>query len=79
MRCVAAAFGAADVSGPGNLKPAASRFFMEKPGSDQQGPLDIADLQKLLNAGLVTADTPVLREGDEEWRTLEAFIFSGSQ
>jgi len=23
---------------------------VEKPGADQQGPLDIADLQKLLNA-----------------------------
>ena len=52
---------------------------MEKPGGEQQGPLDIADLQNPLNAGAVTTETPVFREGDEEWRTLGAFIFYGSQ
>ncbi len=47
---------------------------MEKPGGEQQGPLEVADLQKLSNAGVVTAETPVFREGDEEWKTLGAFI-----
>ena len=76
---LATAFGSSAAPVPENLKPAACRYFVEKPGGDQQGPLDIADLQKLLNAGLVTTETPVFREGDEEWLTLGAFISSGSQ
>jgi len=51
---------------------------VEKPGRDQQGPLDIADLQKLLNAGMVTAETPVFREGDEEWRILRRWPSSSA-
>jgi len=63
-----------NASGPEKLKPAARRFFVEKPGGEQQGPLDIADLQRLLNAGVIVAETPVFREGDEEWRKLGDFI-----
>ncbi|MGA3172362.1 MAG: DUF4339 domain-containing protein [Chthoniobacteraceae bacterium] len=68
------ALGAAVASGPETLKPAARRFFVEKPGGEQLGPLDVGQLQKLLDAGAIFAETPVFREGDEEWKTLGTFI-----
>jgi hypothetical protein len=57
-----------------NLRPAPRRFFVEKPGGEQQGPLEVADLQRLLDTGVVTGETPVLREGDEAWKTVADFM-----
>jgi hypothetical protein len=50
------------------------RFYLLLPGGDQRGPLESTDIQKLLNAGAVSQDTPAMREGEDEWKTLGAFI-----
>ena len=40
----------------------------------QQGPLDAAGLRSMRKDGLITDDTPVLREGEAEWRTYRDFL-----
>ena len=40
----------------------------------QQGPLSAADLRSMRKDGLITNDTPVLREGDSKWRTYKDFL-----
>jgi hypothetical protein len=61
-------------SGTKTKTPPARRFFVDKPGGEVQGPMEIGNLQKLLNSGVITEETPVLQEGDEEWRTLGDFL-----
>ena len=40
----------------------------------QQGPVDASDLRLLRKDGLVTDDTPVLREGDSQWRRFRDYL-----
>jgi len=40
----------------------------------QQGPLDAANLRSMRKDGLITDDTPVLREGESQWRTYRDFL-----
>jgi len=40
----------------------------------QQGPVDANDLKLMHRDGLVTDDTPVLREGDSEWRRFRDYV-----
>ena len=40
----------------------------------QQGPISASDLRIMHKDGLVTDDTPVLREGDSEWHTYQDFL-----
>lgn len=40
---------------------------------EQRGPLNPGELRDLLAAGTIQADTPALREGDDEWSTVSRF------
>ena len=40
---------------------------------EQRGPLTPGELRDLLAAGTIQADTPALREGDDEWSTVSRF------
>jgi hypothetical protein len=43
-------------------------------GEHQQGPVSAEDLLIMLKNGLVSDDTPVLREGESEWKTYKDFL-----
>lgn len=40
----------------------------------QQGPVDATDLRMMRKDGLVTDDTPVLREGETQWRKFRDYL-----
>jgi hypothetical protein len=48
-------------------------YFYSTDGS-QQGPVDAADLRMMRKDSLVADDTPVLREGETEWRTFKDYL-----
>jgi hypothetical protein len=48
-------------------------YFYSTDGS-QQGPVDATDLRMMRKDGLVTDDTPVLREGETAWRTFRDYL-----
>jgi hypothetical protein len=41
---------------------------------EQQGPIDASDLRMMRKDGLVTDDTPVLREGEAAWRRFRDYL-----
>jgi hypothetical protein len=41
---------------------------------EEQGPVGASDLRRMRKDGLVTEDTPVLREGETEWRSFGDFL-----
>ena len=48
-------------------------YFYSTDGT-QQGPVDATDLRMMRKDGLVTDDTPVLREGETAWRTFRDYL-----
>ena len=49
------------------------RFYYST-GGEQQGPVDASDLRLMRQDGLITDDTPVIREGESEWRTFRDYL-----
>ncbi len=46
-----------------------SKFFIFKPGDDEaRGPFDLAQIQALVECGVITGETKFCREGENEWR-----------
>ncbi len=41
---------------------------------EQQGPVEASDLRLMRKDGLITDDTPVLREGESEWRRFRDYL-----
>ncbi|HZL14456.1 MAG TPA: DUF4339 domain-containing protein [Verrucomicrobiae bacterium] len=41
---------------------------------EQQGPVDASDLRLMRKDNLITDDTPVLREGESEWRRFRDYL-----
>lgn len=57
----------AEVAEPGN--GGAGWFYHD--GSEERGPVDLATLQQMLAAGMVTGGTLVRPAGEDSWRTLQ--------
>jgi hypothetical protein len=49
------------------------KFYYHTDG-EQQGPVDAGDLKLLWQEGIITNDTPVIREGDPEWRGIRDYL-----
>jgi len=49
------------------------RFYYST-GGEQQGPVDASDLRLMRQDGPITDDTPVIREGESEWRTFRDYL-----
>ena len=52
--------------------PGKERYYYSTDGT-QQGPVDTNDLKMMRKDGLVTEETPVLREGESEWRKYQDY------
>lgn len=50
-----------------------SSYYYSTDGT-QQGPVDATDLRMMRKDGLVTDDTPVLREGETDWRKFRDYL-----
>jgi hypothetical protein len=48
-------------------------YFYSTDGT-QQGPVDATDLRMMRKDGLITEDTPVLREGETQWRVFKDYL-----
>jgi hypothetical protein len=58
-----------------DAKPDNSRlFYIKFSDGGRFGPMDVSELQALLNEGRINAETPALRATESEWKTLGAFI-----
>jgi hypothetical protein len=64
-----------DTSSPAQpgTSPAEPAYYYSTDGV-QQGPVAAGDLRLMRKDGLITDDTPVLREGDSQWRTYRDFL-----
>jgi hypothetical protein len=51
-------------------------FYVKFPDGGRFGPLDVSEMQALLNEGRINSETPALRATESEWKTLGAFIAS---
>ena len=49
------------------------RYFYST-NEEQQGPVEAGDLRMMRKDGLVTEDTPVLREGESKWRRFRDYL-----
>lgn len=52
---------------PASHLPHAPRYWYLKPDGSQRGPIEDSEIWKLIGAGVITAKTLVLREGEELW------------
>lgn len=59
-------------SSPASSQPTKGYYFSTD--GQQQGPLAATDLRSMRKDGLIADDTPVLREGDSQWRTYRDFL-----
>ena len=50
-----------------------ANYFYSTDGT-QQGPVDATDLRMMRKDGLITDDTPVLREGETQWRVFKDYL-----
>jgi hypothetical protein len=50
------------------------RFYVVFPGGEQRGPMEVEELQRLIDEGRLAMSVPVMREGEDEWRTLADFM-----
>jgi hypothetical protein len=57
---------------PTSSSPQAAYYYSTD--GQQQGPLAAADLRSIRKDGLITDETPVLREGESQWRTYRDFL-----
>lgn len=53
--------------------PSQTLYYYTTDGQ-QQGPLSAADLRGMRKDGLIADDTPVLRDGESQWRTYRDFL-----
>jgi len=51
-----------------------SKGYFFSTDEQQQGPVSAADLRSMRKDGLVADDTPVLREGETQWRRFQDFL-----
>jgi len=60
---------------PATVSPAAtpSTFLYSNDDTTTRGPFSIETMRAMIRDGAIRADTPVLREGSEEWFTYAAF------
>jgi hypothetical protein len=59
-------------SAAASSQPSKGYFFSAD--GQQQGPVSAADLRSMRKDGLIADDTPVLREGENEWRRFQDFL-----
>lgn len=59
-------------SSPESSQPSKGYFFSTD--GQQQGPVSASDLRSMRKDGLIADDTPVLREGESEWRRFLDFL-----
>jgi len=64
---------AASPVAPTTLSSSKVRYYYSSDG-EQQGPVDATDLRMLRKDGLVTDDTPVLREGETAWHRFRDYL-----
>ena len=58
---------------PTTTSTSKASYYYSTDGS-QQGPVDSTDLRMMRKDGLVTDDTPVLREGETQWRKFRDYL-----
>ena len=58
---------------PTTLSSSKVRYYYSTDG-EQQGPADASDLKLMRKDGLITDDTPVLREGESQWRKFRDYL-----
>ena len=55
------------------VQPPGERFFYHADGA-QQGPVDGGELMLLWQEGIITNDTPVILDGESQWRCIRDYM-----
>jgi hypothetical protein len=54
--------------------PSSNIKYYYSSNEEQLGPVDASDLRMMRKDGLITDDTPVIREGESQWRQFRDYL-----